>query len=446
MWNKLNNSMIMRKNHSAVLLLALSLPLSAAREGAVSPLQFRGTDTQRIQKAVDKAAVGAGEVRIPRKADGPWMIDEAIRLPSGVTVVIDDCTLQLSDRCRDNLFRSDNVGIGIGHPAWNRDIALIGLGRAVLRGADNPRATGDGLRSLALDPAPNSVGHRSSYGTDAGVEGEKQTSDWRGFLVLMAYVDGLTVRGLHFEYAHTWALTCEKVHHAELRDLDFYCPQYREVAGRRVHTFNNDGIDLREGCKYFEISHIRGVTGDDLIALSALDMGEKYHRNGDVESFQVTSCAHNGPEDDIEHVFISDVKGNYAAIALRASDRASIHHVYIDGVTVCKDPLVTTPYKGCPYALKVGNRAYGQPGADLTIHDIYARNITGDGRRLIEVTSPVQDCVFMNAVYTGVVDTTAVWFSDAARERSVRVRTVNCLWCPSAADDSVIPALRSRRP
>lgn len=42
-------------------------------------------------------------------------------------------------------------------------------------------------------------------------------------------------------------------------------------------------------------------------------MGPEYHTNGNVDSFQVTSTRHSGPEDDIEHVYITNVKTNYTA-------------------------------------------------------------------------------------------------------------------------------------
>lgn len=435
----------MKKLVIIVSALLLCLSAGAAAPKAITPNDFKGSDTERIQKAVNAAAKTTGSVTIPREnSNGTaiWMIDEAIRVPSGVTILIDNATLQLSDSCRDNMFRSDNVGVGITDPVWNHNIAILGIGNAVIRGAANPRASGDGLRKLALDPAANSVGHRSSYGSDAARPEEKQTSDWRGFLILMAYVDGLRIDGLRVEYAHTWAITCEKVHHARLENLDFYCPQFREVEGRTVHTFNNDGIDLREGCKYFRINNISGVTGDDLIALSALDMGEKYHQNGLLESFQVTSCAHNGPEDDIEHVFITNVKANFQAVAIRASDTASVHHVYINGVQQCKDPLVTTPYRGSVYVLKVGNHAYGSAPEDYKIHDIHAMNIVGDGRCLIQVGNPIRDCTFLNCVYTGLTEDTAITWTKEARERSVNVHVENVIWCPSAADNSVVPELQ----
>lgn len=420
------------------MLAVVNVRASVTKE--ITPLQFKGTDTERIQKAIDAANRSTHCVIIPRTGslNGDfWSIDEALRLPSGMTVILDNCIMQLSDKCRDNMFRSDNVGIGISDPQWNHNIAIIGQGKAILRGANNPRATGDGLRNLSLNPAPNYNKDRSSYGSDAGKEGKKQKSDWRGFMILMAYVDSFQLRDVTIEYAHTWAVTFEKVHHADISRIRIHCPQYRMLNGKRIHTFNNDGIDLREGCKYFRIDDITSVNGDDCIALSALDMGEKYHKNGDINSFQVTSCAHRGPEDDIEHIYISNIKSNYAGVALRTSDSASIHHVYINGVTVAKDPQVTTPYKGCPYTLLVGNRGYGQATKVPHIHDIYAQNLIGDGRMLIEVKSPIRDCVFMNGIYTGqLADGPIVW-RDNTRELSRNVTEINLIKQASKYDDSI---------
>ena len=429
------------KHYSIATLAALLLGCSLQARGPITPNDFKGSDTRRIQAAVDAAAgKGVNSVTIPRSnsnGTAVWMIDSAILLPSGMTVILDDCTMQLSDECRDNMFRSNNVGAGITDPEWNKDISIIGTGKATIRGASNPRATGDGLRHLSLNPEPNYNKDRSSYGTDAGRPEMKQTSDWRGFLVLMAYVDGVTIKGLKVEYAHTWALTFEKVHNAHISDLEIFCPQYRYVDGKRVHTFNNDGIDLREGCKYFWIENINAVTGDDCIALSALDMGPKYHGNGLLDSFQVTSCAHNGPEDDIEYVYITNVHTNYAGVALRTSDSACIHHVFINGLTVSKNPQYTTPYKGSPYTLLVGNTGYGAAGGAYQIHDVYATNIVGDGRELILVKNPIKDCVFMNCIYYGQTAPWPISYRKDCREKSRNVSEVNVIRQPSAADNSV---------
>ena len=145
----------------------------------INPNDFDGTDTERISQAVQKANSTSNLVRIPRvNANGSniWMIDSAILLPSNLTLVLDNCTLQLSDSSRDNMFRSDNVGLGITDPEWNENISIYGIGKAILKGANNPRATGDGARMLPLNPKleQEKGNWRVSYGTDAGKPDRKQ--------------------------------------------------------------------------------------------------------------------------------------------------------------------------------------------------------------------------------------------------------------------------------
>ncbi len=405
------------------------LSLSAAHAAwPITPNDFKGTDTERIQKAVDKAKTHAKTVTIPAfNSNGTmiWKIDKAILLPSDMTILLDNCVLQLSDSCRDNLFRSDNVGVGIANPVWNKNIALIGIGNVILKGADNPRATGDGLRKLVSAYDANHSKGRISYGSDAGMPGRKQLSDWRNFMILMAYVDGFKLRNVRFEYAHSWAVTFERVHHAALSDLVFFTPQFRWIRGEKVATYNNDAINLREGCKYFQITNITGINGDDCIALSALDLGTAYHSNGNINSYQVTSTQHQGASDDIEQIYITNIKTNYTGVALRASDSAGIHHIFINGVTSITDPEIPPPYNGSPYTILLGNLGYGVPAMAHKIHHIYVSNITGDGLNLIEVKSPVADCVFMNGVYTGSKAAAAITYQGQTQAESQRIKEVN---------------------
>lgn len=398
--------------------------------GIISPNDFTGSDTERIQAAITAAKGTTNSITIPqRNANGTniWMIEQAILLPSDMTVILDNCLLQQTDSSRDNMFRSGNVGIGITHPVWNKNIAIIGKGNVILRGANNPRATGDGLRKLNLEPMSFWKNKdRSSYGTDAGKVGVKQTSDWRNFTILMAYVNGFKLKNVRIEYANCWAVTFERVHHADIADIVFYTPDFRIINGKKVHTFNNDGIDLREGCKYFRIDNITGVNGDDLIALSALDLGPKYHSNGNVNSYQVTSTKHNGPEDDIEQVFITNCKTNFMGIAIRASDSASIHHIYIDGLVTSADPNLHPPQDGSKYSLLVGNDGYGRQSIPGKIHHIYASNIIGDGKTLIKVNSAIADCVFMNAIYTGDIADSAITYQ-TEKSKSKNITEVNLI-------------------
>ena len=64
-----------------------------------------------------------------------------------------NCKIKLSDKCRDNFFRTANCGMGIDEPEKIKNVHVIGEGRAILEGADHPRASGDGSKILA-NPCP----------------------------------------------------------------------------------------------------------------------------------------------------------------------------------------------------------------------------------------------------------------------------------------------------
>lgn len=366
----------------------------------ITPNSFAGSDIVRIQSAINAAKGKTNKVVIPKQnSNGTnyWKIDSAILIPSNMTLILDNCTIQLSDQCRDNMFRSDNAGIGITDPKWNRNISIVGVGDVVLKGADNPRSTGDAYRTLSLDP----VKGRVSYGSDAGKAGVKQKGDWRNNLIQIAYVDGFELKNIKIENSHAWAINFERTLNAYLSDIRIHNPEYIKVNEIEKKVYNKDAIDLRHGCKYFRINNITGINGDDLIALSSLDAAPFYHTNGDVNSYQVTSTKWNGPEDDTEQIFITNCQTNYTGVAIRASDDASIHHVYINGIITKARPDTPPPYGGSPYTLLVGGKGYGQASIPGKINNIYATNLFGDGKSLVLVQSPVVNCQFINGIYTG---------------------------------------------
>jgi len=398
-----------------------SLLANAQEIRDITPNDFTGSDTERIQAAIQAAGKTGGKVVIPKaNANGTdlWKIDSAILLPSHTTLLLDHCTVQLSDSCRDNMFRSDNVGIGITHPEWNHDIRIIGIGDASLKGADNPRSTGDAYRTLTLAPE-NEKDWRVSYGSDAGKSDEKQKGDWRNNLIQIAYVNGFKLKNVTIENSHAWAVNLERTHNAELSGIRFHNPETITVGGSTKKVYNKDGIDLRHGCKYVRIDNITGINGDDLIALSSLDVAPYYHANGDVNSYQVTSTRWNGPEDDIEQIFITNCQTNYTGVAIRASGNASIHHVYVDGVITKARPDTPPPYGGSPYTLLVGGKGYGDSSGQEKIHNIHAMNLMGDGKSLILVEAPVAHCTFMNGIYTGTAPAAITYTIDKAQTRNI---------------------------
>lgn len=385
---------------------------SALASGITNPNQFTGNDTERIQAAIRVAAeTHSNKIVIPAEnSNGKnyWLIDSAILLPSDMTVILENCTLRMSNTSRDNMFRSDNVGEGIESPQWNRNINLVGIGQVLLKGAENPRSTGDAAREQTLDPAfeMEKGNWRVSYGSDAGKIGEKHTGDWRNILILIAYVDGFTMRNLAVEDTHSWAISFERTINAQIDDIRLNNRDELEIDGRKVAVSNKDGINLRQGCKYFRINNITGYTGDDFIALSNLGSGpDNPAKSGDITSHMVTAATWFGPEDDIEHVSISNIHcaNRYRAVAIRATDQKGIHHVHIDGLNY-------TAIDGKHEAILLGGQGYGPPSLPGKINNIYAMNINGSGLCLVRVEAPVTDCAILNGIYTGDGEE-AIWYT-----------------------------------
>ncbi len=255
----------MRNSIPGIIMAGFVLILTSchsSEEKHISPNQFKGNDTERIQAAVDKASKSSGKVIIPAKNNGKsdiWLIDNAILLPGNITIILDNCTIQLSDSCRDNMFRSKNAGVGIKEPEWIYNISIIGTGNAVLKGADNPRSTGDSGKKLSLNPEKDikeSGDWRISYGSVAGKENVKQTGGWRNILILMAYVDGFKLKNVKIENTHAWAVSHERVVNAELSDIRIINPEISDIDGKNQIVRNRDVINLRHGCKNFRIDNI----------------------------------------------------------------------------------------------------------------------------------------------------------------------------------------------
>lgn len=370
----------------------------------ITPNKYKGSDINRIRLAVAAAQGTTNRVVIPSRnsnGTGLWLIDSAILVPAGMTIILDNCTIQLSDSCRDNMFRSDNVGAGISDPGWSRNISIIGVGNVMLRGAANPRATGDSGKALG----------KRSYGSDAGKPGRKQTGDWRNIMILMAYVDGFSLRNVTIENSHAWAVSFERTRNADISDIRLCNPPEITVKGEKVVTLNKDGIDLRHGCKNFRINNISGLTGDDFIALSILGLNSPDPASGNLNSTMVTTTKWNGPEDDIEDIIISNIRcqAYTRAVAIRANENAGIKNVYIDGIN----------WYGRYNAILAGGKGYGNPALPGSINNIHAMNITGNGTSLIQIEEAIADCSFVNGIYTGSGDQIVTYNIDKDKIRNV---------------------------
>jgi len=381
-----------------------------------TPNQYEGTDAQRIQQAVDAAVAGNGHVIIPRNnknnSSQIWLLDEAIRLPSNITVELDGCHLKLSDRCRDNFFRSANCGIDISPIEPSQHIHIHGRNGAILEGAAHPRATGDAAKIL---------GERT-YGTDAGIDGESQQGDWRNIGILFASVSNFSIQNIHMIDSHCWAISMEYCSHGVMRDLSFASYGYKIIDGTRETILNQDGLDLRHGCHDILIENISGETGDDLIALTAIPNPDRQAGN---TSSTMISADHKSTFPGIHNIIIRNVHGHCAGghhiVRLLNTRGLPMDNIIVDG-------LIDTSY--APYqsrvALKIGDKfpQYGGINPLGTTRRIIANNIISRSKYAVLIGGSLCDSSISNVLQNGG-EYDAVYFESGAENvRNVTLHNV----------------------
>ena len=358
------------------------------------PNDFSGRDIDRINAAIAAAVAAHGTTRISARHGETeperrhWLIDSAILLPAGANVIVENCKIKLSDRCRDNFFRSANCGPDLHEPEDLRQIHLRGEGEAILEGADHPRATGDSAKQLGVH----------TYGTDAGIEGECQRGDWRNIGILLVRVRDFSVTGLTIIDSHCWAISLEFCSHGLLRDLTFHSRGWISVDGKEERARNQDGVDLRAGCHDILIDTIHGETGDDLIALTAL-RGQEPHRPGALGHTSITTTIGTPLSPDIHSIQIRTIAGYCALdgqiVRFLNTGGVRLHDITLDGL------LDTSPADlHCHAAIRIGddNPAWGgvTPLGDTS--RLLLRSIHTNARQGVLIIGSLADSVISGII------------------------------------------------
>ena len=333
-----------------------------------------GSDSDWIDAQIAKAcADGSRKVTIPRKSDGtPWYVTRAIRLPDDFTLVLDDCTVQLAPGTQDNLIRNAGV-VDADKVTPNRNITVRGKGNAVLCGG------------LGNHYEPNRSG---------------DCNGWPTIGILFSRVTGFTVENVVLRETQAWGMSFE------------YCSNGRIADIRLEDTnlmFNQDGIDLREGCHDIVIENISGVCGDDAVALTGLGPGgkvlavQKNWKGASNSRLGMSVGREPGvtvvrPEDAIHHVMIRNVRarsaGGHGVIRLLPQDGVEMHHIVVSNIVDTTGPDQPRAYG----TIRIGDVNYwsirrAQPG---DLHDILVEDVEAKGKVGVWIKCPISDSTLRN--------------------------------------------------
>ena len=379
-------------------------------------------DSEILNNAVQNRGADGIVVIPPRQIDEPrdyWLLDSAVLLPENTTVILQNAKIKLSDRCRDNFFRTANCGLGIEDPSPIRNVHIRGEGVCLLEGADHPRATGDSTK-LQHAPCPHFPEdicniadwvpeerrtpeklafwdiHCHSYGTDAGKEGESQYGDWRGIGILFANTEDFSISGLRIKDSHGWAISVEACSGGRIEKIDFDARMHKLIDGTYMNMENEDGIDIRNGCHHIVISDITGNTGDDVIALTAIASNSTYRPGGSLRSTHVMHNDWSKREKDIHDIIIKNVIAHsYLCYVIRLLPAmASVYNVVIDGI------IDTQPNQlnyGGTLLLGSADAAYGKNERD-GMRNITVSNVICNSRRAVNIAGFLTDSVITNIV------------------------------------------------
>ena len=353
-------------------------------ETYISPNKYKtGSQSERIQKAINEAKNTTGKVVIPKyDAVGKksvWLIDQAILLPGDFELELNNCIIKLSDKCRDNFIRSANAGLTIKDIVPLKNIRIIGKGNVLLEGADHPRATGDHNKTLSLNPN----GFGQSYGTDAGKPGVNQKGGWRNHAIILAHTDVFEVSGITLKDYHGHGLVLERCTNGKVSDMTFNVRQAVTVGGVDKQILNQDGMGIRFGCKNILIANCRGRSGDDFINIGLTDTGVGA---GEENVNVVSGSIYRGEIDNISTIYLQNWQDFYSishrSIRIMPVGKLRISNVFIENMVIsplAKQGLVVE-YAEHVKGLFVRNLVSHQPIKAKGISQASFRDIIYEGK------------------------------------------------------------------
>ena len=300
-----------------------------------------------------------------------YMIDRAILVPSGTSIIVDNCIIKQSDYVFDNVFRGNNLIVN-GIDPYGRpidvtpihNIKIIGKGDAKIVGTDKPQ-----------------TGYHPFF-----KEYQTMTGDfwgWRTHMFSFSFGVGIEIAGLKIRQTMCWAISFDNCQKCHVHDIDI-----------RSNVKNGDGIDFRSGCNHCVVENITGFTSDDTVACTALSRGKIEKVLSRYLSFsEPYNCSHENIDTSIHHITIRNIlTGGYhhGVICLSAYG----NQLYDIDISNIKE----TTEGGREATVKVYT-GYGEGYVKGDIHDIKINNVVSENAKYaLMVACEAENLTFENVV------------------------------------------------
>ena len=294
---------------------------------------------------------------------GYWEIDRAVRLPSNITLILENCHLRMADGVFSNMFLNEHYGTEIGRTleGTDRNINIKGRGMAIIDGG-------------SFNGLTERTANKNGY-----------PSMWNNNPLIFCNVDGFSISDLKVINQRWWALTfifasngyvgniefCSNDTAIDENGREYHCLDYDKY--EEVLVKNSDGVDLRIGCHDIKIENITGFIEDDTVALTALG-----------EGYEGKSLSVEGVPFDIYNVEIRNIRTASFCSMVRLLNQGGtkLHDILIDGVY---DRSETCPHCIRTFnAVKIGdNHMYGSRHAtedetyNITVRNVYSAGVNG---------------------------------------------------------------------
>jgi hypothetical protein len=314
----------------------------------ITPEQFIGNDTSRINQAIDFAS---DNLLYNVVCNGVYYLDSAILIKSNVNL-INNGQIIMKSGMKDNIVRSSVTTVG--NPLINVKIKGVGIfkGSSDTWGSDSP----------------------------SGVGGES----WRSIAVLLANVIDFEIEGITIKNSHGWGICLEQSRFGSVKNVHF------DNDGTKG---NQDGVNVRRGSHHVVVENISGTTYDDIVAVTNLIIRNDLNYLGTTiyETGKLNFNMHDIMIRNINRItppkviFPSVVPTHYSGgILLLCEDGLKIHDVSIDGVTgygqIC---LGFTFYD------------YSQT-VDATVDDMFNISVSNTGNAPVYTLRPIKNASLIN--------------------------------------------------